>query len=640
MLNIKKIVNTRVNHLTNSNQTFEAIYSGMFLNPEYIFAETNDGYKITKYTFKEVDEKISNLAYSINKKYPDLKNQYIGIMQESTIEWVYIFFSILKSGNKPYLINLRHPKPLINSLLKSLDINYSIGVSDLGYDTKFIDLNTLDLVCEPNYRFNFENEIALSTSATTMKEKIIFYTGEEISAQILNCEGILKQNKQIKKHYHGYLKQLVFLPLYHIFGFMATFMWFSYFGRCQVFLNDYSSDTILNTIKKHEVTHIFAVPLFWNTIERTILSELKNKDEKTQNKFKKGQRFTIKLQKMFPSYGLEKSKKLMKEITNKLFGRSVKFCISGGSYIKDSTLYLINSLGYPLYNGYGMSEIGITSVTLGGINDRLKNSIGKRFGSVEYKIENNKLFVRGTSISHKMKIDGVIHEFGKEEWFDTSDLVHEIDGYYYIDGREDDLFIGPNGENINPDHLEKLFNLDKANNISVLDVDNKLSLVIEINDYAPKLIIDELYNKANEINNNLDSSMRVSKIYFTYNPIKNPNAIKVSRQYLKSKIKDNSVKLIEYNDIDISNNNDVDPKIINGVKECIAECLNIDIKDVLDNSDFFFDLNGSSLDYFDLVSRINDKFNIKLQFENDSLHTSIKLAKEVERVLSLWLFYI
>ena len=635
MLNIKKIVNTRVNHLTNSNQTFEAIYSGMFLNPEYIFAETNDGYKITKYTFKEVDEKISNLAYSINKKYPNLKNQYIGIMQESTIEWVYIFFSILKSGNKPYLINLRHPKPLINSLLKSLDINYSIGVSDLGYDTKFIDLNTLDLVCEPNYKFNFENEIALSTSATTMKEKIIFYTGEEISAQILNCEGILKQNKQIKKHYHGYLKQLVFLPLYHIFGFMATFMWFSYFGRCQVFLNDYSSDTILNTIKKHEVTHIFAVPLFWNTIERTILSELKNKDEKTQNKFKKGQRFTIKLQKIFPSYGLEKSKKLMKEITNKLFGRSVKFCISGGSYIKDSTLYLINSLGYPLYNGYGMSEIGITSVTLGGINDRLKNSIGKRFGSVEYKIENNKLFVRGTSISHKMKIDGVIHEFGKEEWFDTSDLVHEIDGYYYIDGREDDLFIGPNGENINPDHLEKLFNLDKANNISVLDVDNKLSLVIEINDYAPKLIIDELYNKANEINNNLDSSMRVSKIYFTYNSIKNPNAIKVSRQYLKSKIKDNSVKLIEYNDINVSNNNDVDPKILNGVKECIAECLNIDIKDVLDNSDFFFDLNGSSLDYFDLVSRINDKFNIKLQFENDSLHTSFKLAKEVERVLSL-----
>ena len=58
MINIKKIVNTRVNHLVNSNKDFEAIYNGMFLNPEYIFAETNDGHNITKYTFRQVDERI------------------------------------------------------------------------------------------------------------------------------------------------------------------------------------------------------------------------------------------------------------------------------------------------------------------------------------------------------------------------------------------------------------------------------------------------------------------------------------------------------------------------------------------------------------------------------------------------------
>ncbi len=635
MVNVNKIVRERVNFLTNSKKDFEAIYNGMFLNKDYIFAETNDGYKITKYTFGEVDKKISNIAYSINKIYPDLNDKYIGIMQESTIEWVYIFFAIIKSGNKPYLINLRHPKQLINSLLKSLDITYSIGLKDLGYDTKFIDLNTLNLICEDNYKFNYANEMALSTSATTMKEKIIFYNGAEISNQILNCDGILKNNKQIKKHYHGYLKQLVFLPLYHIFGFMATFMWFSYFGRCQVFLNDYSSDTILNTIKKHEVTHIFAVPLFWNTIEKTILKELKQKDEKTQNKFIKGQKLCIKLQKMFPSLGLKLSKKIMKEITNKLFGKSVLFCISGGSYIKDSTLYLINSLGYPLYNGYGMSEIGITSVTLGNISDRLKNSIGKRFGSVEYKIVDNKLYVKGTSISHKMKIDGKIIYYNLDDYFDTSDLVHEINDYYYIDGRIDDLFIGANGENINPDMLEKSFNLDKIENLSILDIDNKLSLVIEINNYMPKDIINEIYNKANEINNKLDTSLRVSKIYFTYNSIKNPNAIKVSRQYLKSKINSNDVKLITFDDIKNEIKEDVDPKILIGIKECFRDSLNIELDNILDNSDFFFDLNGSSLDYFDLISRINDKFDIKLQFENDSLHTPIQFEAEVKRVLSL-----
>ena len=635
MVNVNKIVKTRVSFLVNSKKNFESIYNGMFLNPEYLFAETNDGYKITKYTFGDVDSKISDIAYSINKIYPDLKDQYIGIMQESTIEWIYIFFAILKSGNKPYLINLRHPKALINSLLKSLEIKYSIGLIDLKYDTTFIDLNTLNLKCENNYKFNFANEMALSTSATTMKEKIIFYNGKEISEQILNCDYVLKNNKQVKKHYHGFLKQLVFLPLYHIFGFMATFMWFSYFGRCQVFLNDYSSDTILNTIKKHEVTHIFAVPLFWNTIERTILSELKNKDEKTQNKFKKGQNITLKLQSLFPSYGINKSKKLMKEITNKLFGKSVLFCITGGSYIKDSTLKLINSLGYPLYNGYGMSEIGITSVTLGGIKDRLNNNIGKPFKSVEYKIENNKLYVKGLSVSHKMKIDGVIYNYSDDEWFDTKDIVHEINGSYYIDGRADDLFIGPNGENINPDLLEKSLILDKANNISILDIDNNLSLVIEINEYMPKLIIDELYKLANDYNNRNDSSLRFNKIYFTYNSIKNPNAIKVSRQYLKSKIADGSVKLFSYDDIKTNDNLEIDTKILNKIKECIAQSLNINIEDINDNSDFFFDLNGSSLDYFDLIARLDDEFEIKLKFENDNIHTPIDFYKEVVRILSL-----
>ena len=151
-----------------------------------------------------------------------------------------------------------------------------------------------------------------------------------------------------------------------------------------------------------------------------------------------------------------------------------------------------------------MSEIGITSVTLGGIKDRLNNNIGKPFKSVEYKIENNKLYVKGLSVSHKMKIDGVIYNYSDDEWFDTKDIVHEINGSYYIDGRADDLFIGPNGENINPDLLEKSLILDKANNISILDIDNNLSLVIEINEYMPKLIIDELYKLANDYNNQND----------------------------------------------------------------------------------------------------------------------------------------
>ncbi|MBQ9899708.1 MAG: AMP-binding protein [Acholeplasmatales bacterium] len=635
MINIKKIVNTRVNHLVNSNKDFEAIYNGMFLNPEYIFAETNDGHNITKYTFKQVDERINDIAYSLNKNYPLLKDQYIGIAEDNSIEWIYIFFGILKSGNKPFLINLRHPKSFADSLIRSLNVGYTIGTKDLEYDAKFISLDSLNLKCEANYKFTFGNEMALSTSATTMKEKIVFYNGQEISNQILNVEEVLKNNKQVKKHYKGYLKQLVFLPLYHIFGFMATFIWFSYFGRCMVFLNDYSSDSILNTIKLHKVTHIFAVPIFWNTIERKILAEIKNQDEKTRQKFEKGQKLSIKLQRRFPNKGIRYANKLMKQVNSKLFGDSVLFCISGGSYIKDSTLYLINSLGYPLYNGYGMSEIGITSVTLGGIDDRLNNNIGHNFSSVEYKIENNGLYVRGKSLSHKMMIDGVTYNFKDDEWFDTCDLVHEKDGKYYIDGRRDDLFIGINGENVNPDVIEREFDLNNVNNLSILDINNNLSLVIEISDTTPENVLESIYNEANELNNKLDMSCRISKIYFTYDMIKNPNSIKVSRQYLKAKIKENKVKLKTFEQINNVKTGEVDQKILLAVKELMAETLGIKVEDINDTSDFFFDLNGTSLDYFDLVSSLVEKFDINVDYEDNAIHTPIEIAREIERILSL-----
>ena len=125
-----------------------------------------------------------------------------------------------------------------------------------------------------------------------------------------------------------------------------------------------------------------------------------------QKKFNKGINLSIKLQSIFKNSGDKKAKRLMHEVTDNLFGKSVLFCISGGSYIKDETLKTINALGYPLYNGYGMSEIGITSVELGNIKDRLKNSIGHPFESIQYEIKDNELYVYGSSISHKMKIDG------------------------------------------------------------------------------------------------------------------------------------------------------------------------------------------------------------------------------------------
>nr|MCR5232027.1 hypothetical protein [Acholeplasmatales bacterium] len=196
MENVNKVVDCRTKALINSNHTFKDIFDIMFKKGDYILGEYNDGYNIYTVSYEEAKNKIFNLAYSINQKYPNLKDEYIGIANESTIEWIYIYWAILASGNKPYLINLRHPKGFVNQLLKSLNISYLIGNVDI-YDAILIKLEELDLKYDLNYKFEFANEMALSTSATTLKEKIIFYNGLELSNQILNCKQVLKENKQV-----------------------------------------------------------------------------------------------------------------------------------------------------------------------------------------------------------------------------------------------------------------------------------------------------------------------------------------------------------------------------------------------------------------------------------------------------------
>ena len=636
MVNVRKIVNTRYNALSNSKMRLEDIYNVMFSNKKWIFSEENNGYRIIKYTYGEVDKKIKDYAYSINEIYPNIKDEYIGISIDSSLNWIYAFWAVILSNNKPFLINLRHPLDLTNNLLKDLDCKYLIG-EDLGYKGTLIELKSLDKEAPIDYKFNFSNELCLSTSATTLNRKIVFYTGLELSNQILNVKEVLRRNKQVKKHYKNSIKLLVFLPLYHIFGLIAVYVWFCFFGRTLVFLKDYSSSTILNTIKMHKVTHIFSVPLFWNTIEKEILKEVSKKDKKIQDKFFKGMDKTIKLQKKFPSLGLKLSMKGMKEITDNLFGRQVKFMISGGSYIKDSTLKLINALGYPLYNGYGMSEIGITSVELGNVSDRLKNSVGIPLPSVEYKVIDDILYVKGKSISHKIMINKKIEEIGLDDYFKTNDIVKvDKDNRYYIMGRVDDLYISNNGENISPDEIEKNLEIEDIINYSVLNIKKELSLVVQLKNYITNNLKEKIYNDIMDNINKLDNSLKPTKIYFTFDPIMSENAIKVSRKYLLNKIEANEVKLLDYKDIKVEKDEVIDCniEILNKVKEIMANILDKNIDDINNDANFFFDLGGSSLDYYNLISMLTTEFKIEINLDNNSsFYTPISLTKMIEELV-------
>lgn len=632
---LRKLLEKNSLSLESSQKKLEDIYNIMFSN-NGILAEDTDSIKINTYTYSEINEKIIEVSSALYEKVGST-HKYIALEMENGVDWIIAFWAILRSGNKPYLVNCRHPKSLINSSLKTLDIQYVIVNETSVSDAQSIRIS--DLHTSFTFDGDFEDEIALSTSATSLKEVICFYTGAQLSAQILNVNTFIDKHPQIASDYQGRIKNLAFLPFYHIFGLIAVYFWFTFFGQTIVFLKDYSADTITKTCRKLSVTHIFAVPMLWHTIENTVLRTLKNEDEKTVNKFYKGMKLCNKIQSFFPDFGMKLSQKIMHRVTDRLFGQSVRFCINGGSYIHQSSLEMMNSIGYNLHNGYGMSEIGIASVELrNNIKYKNLNSIGTPFSSVQYKIDDSGvLMVKGDSVCSKLLIQGVEQKI--DEWFNTGDIVEYSDGAYYIKGRLGDVIIGDNGENINPDVIEQQLHLTQAESFSVLgmNVNDKvlLTLIVQINKYMSDSKKNSLIDTIHKSIDTLPTGSKIQRIYYTTDPIKSESSVKVSRKWLINAIENKTVNLNEYIKTETvsKDTDDYNYNVYKTVVKIISDVLDIDENSITKSSHIMLDLGADSMQYFSILTALSKEFSITSSSKDQLLYTPHEMCKYIERHL-------
>lgn len=636
-MKIEHIIKTRLEKLHQSKKKFKDIFEIIHSDEDFVFAEKTNGYKIEKVTYGECKKYSYRMAEYLAHKIDSPKHAFVGLMMDNSLEFINTFFGLLMLGYKPMLLNIRLGSELNNQIIDRLDIKYVVTDSDF-----FLNATTIN-VKNCNYQaldastlvIDWENEMAISTSATSLNVKICVYDGESIAEQIKNSDYICKTNSFIKEHHKGYLKQLAFLPFYHIFGLMASYFWFSFFGRTFVFLKDLSSDTIIKTIKKHEVTHIFAVPMLWNTVYKTLIKNVEKEDEKLIKKFYKGLALSNSLQSICPTLGLKIAAKLFKEVQEKAFGKTIKFMISGGSYIKQEVVYTLNGIGYPLFNGYGMSEIGITSVELAK-KAKVRNqcSIGKPLPTVLYKIsENGHLLVKSKGICKKIITMTEEQTINKDEWFDTADIARvDKSGRYYIEGRVDDIVLTENGEKINPDLIEKNLSFSLVEKYAVMGLkkndQDELSLILEIKNNLGQKKIDALVAEVEK--NILSLEYPINNIYYTFDAISSPNAIKVSRKILSKWIENKKVTLVPFSEIKQSilfDETGLNEEVQQKVKKLFSELLMIEENKIGNNDHFILDLGGTSLDYFTLLIKVNEEFGVSIDNSKHACYTVVDITK-------------
>ena len=645
MENLIKYVNNKNKQLLNSNYTFEDLFNIIHDQGDHVFGEYIANYQVEKVTYKEMKNYILKMASFLEKRIKDEKDTFVGLYLENSIAWVACFWALILIGYKPALLNTRLPLDINNEIINTLNIKTIVGLNINNDLVNVINIEADNafrkdvLECSEYSVVKSANEMAICSTATSLNYKICIYSGEDITYQVLNAKKIIKTNNMIKVHYQGSLKVLAFLPFYHIFGLVAAYLWFSIFGRTFVFLNDYSSDTILKTIKRHNVTHVFAVPLLWTTITKEIKKKINTLDEKEQIKISKWINRSIRLQNIYPKMTMKIAQRIFKEVVDQTLGNSIKFLITGGGYITDEALLMINALGYPLFNGYGSTEVGITSVELRKKGKyRISGSVGKPFASVDYKIDDGILYVKGQSICSKIisKEDGLI-TINKDQWYKTNDVASvDEKGNFYINGRMDDVFISTNGEKYNPDLIEQKCLLTTVDNYCIIKKDDKLVLIIQININANKLVKLNVKNEVTKVVNYLrDNNYPLHEVYYTTDNLMNKNAIKVSRTILNKLIDNGMIKLYPFDRI--CEDSDYNEEIIENdisllVAKVFSEILGIDIKKEDYNKHFIFDLGGSSLDYITLLVKLKAEFDMDFNFGDSSFSNVNDFAKYIMNV--------
>ena len=640
-MKITKIIKEGINAIIKSNKTLKDVYSVMFSHSDQIAYEKLVDFEIDAVTYAAHDLEIRAFAAYIKHTYKNVSSEYIGIDLGNTPNFLIAFWGVLMSGSKPYLINSFYPPELRIKLLQKLNVKLVITGSADYIDFTIVNIDVFDKKCPAISDEFWQNEFALSSALTELEAKICVFDGEAVVNQILCTPNIIKTNKWLMSSCQNRIKVAMILPLFHIFGLMAGYFWFAFFGLTMVFLKDSSPDTIRGTINRHKVTHIFAPPILFHKLYKGITNGISQESEKRKKKFKTGIKIAYALQNIFPSFGVAVSRMLFKEVLAASFGMSPRFMISGGAHIDGEALKIINCIGYPLFNGYGTTETAITGANFAlSISKRTNGSIGNPFKNFDYTYdEDGTLIITGGSICKRIISlnSGTLNE--KEiikRSVKTNDLIKTINGQLFVVGRKSDLYIGENGENISPDTIQNKLNVKSANRFCVLEIDKKLSIVLEYNKVMPR---DIIAGEAENIKNTLAEiacGHYVRDIFVTYEPIANTNAIKISRALLRKKINEGSILLKDYKELigtEKIKNDGHDDETMSVIKQAFKKAADTDA-DVQSNADFFLDLGGDSLGYFSLVCELESIFNIQFNLvKNKILRTPDNFYEYLKEML-------
>lgn len=638
--------------LLKTSRHFVNIYQQlMHQNKKNVYAEfTGLNNRIKKYKYSKMDENVKKYALYLSNKIKKEGTNRVVLKVANCPSWGEIFWALLMAGFVPVLVDAKLPRENVINLANQAKAIAIISDDNHEYTLNKIRLdNILQNAKEEMSNPSWANEVIFSSSGTTGDAKLMVFNGENFVNQI--CCSLKMPEESMTIMYPkkvGQIKILAMIPFHHIFGFVAVFLWYTFYGTTLVFPKSNTPSDLLSICQKTGITHVYSVPLFWDSLALSIKRKFAMQSEDKQKLLEKMMAYNLG-EMSAEEAGFASKKIVADKIKGMILGKHVRYCISGGGYLSNETLRAINGLGYPLYNGYGMTEVGVTSVELSpDVKQRLNGYIGKPLNGVEYKVNDadNELLIKSPTIHIREIIAGVEKETVLDNgYFHTGDIVNKFETGYIMKGRMKDVIINSNGENIFPDELEIYFkDLPNVTNLSVLGVVNKdkalhedIVLVLELDDKTSEEALKELEATIKAIK--LPHDTKIDAVYLAKNRLPMANNMKVKRFAIKKEIENGSNKYVLINSKKVSSktrklSEEAIKNILPPVRELFSKILVLPTFKIDDEDHWINDLGGDSMNYVELVQEVDRYFDIEVPEEQYGKLTCVNdFVEEIARLL-------
>ena len=418
-----------------------------------------------KYTYRALDQASGQLATGF-VRFGLEPGDRVAVLCESRPRWGVVFFATIRAGAIVVPLDTRQTANELSTILadarpKILLVSRGQEKTAAGLVRKYAaDIKVFSVEPEsPESAFMSMDDISgpeihPCVERNAADAAVLTYTSGTMGSSkgvVTTYGNLLYQIRAFSKVMlnDSHLATVSILPLSHLFELTAGFLGVLYGGGRVCYCNSLLPHEIVTAMRAQRVTCMVTVPLFLRLFARAIRKEIEKQPLWRRSVFNVFSRVSL----LLP---LQQRRRLFARLHSN-FGGQLEYFVCGGAPLDIGTANFFESIGLPVYQGYGLAETSPVIATNGPTANRT-GSVGKPLPEIEVKTgDGGEILTRGPHVMRGY--------FGNDEltasvidadgWLHTGDIGHlDRDGFLFISGRKKNVIVLGSGKKVQPEELE------------------------------------------------------------------------------------------------------------------------------------------------------------------------------------------